>query len=312
MTAEKNDPAKLLADMLRPGANTMRPFMEGESVDSRGTAAPMEGMMAASRQMASLHQQYLKQIADFWAPMAGLAAPQNVATAPAKDDDRRFAAQAWRDDPRFDVVKRTYLGYSDFLQSAVDSSPLDEKAKGQLRHSMRQFIDAMSPSNFLWTNPEAIQLAVESGGQSVTDGMRLFFDDLAKGRVTNTDESAFEIGRNVATTPGAVIYENELIQLIQYAPSKAQVRERPLVIVPPCINKYYILDLQPQNSFVRYAIERGHTVFMTSWRNATEEIGTLTWDDYLEQGVMRAIDIARTVTGADKVNALGFCVGGTL
>ena len=142
--------------------------------------------------------------------------------------------------------------------------------------------------------------------------MRLFFDDLAKGRVSTTDETAFEVGRNLATTPGAVIFENELMQLIQYAPTTDRVHERPLLIVPPCINKFYILDLQPENSFVRYAVEQGHTVFLVSWRNITAEQGHLTWDDYLEQGVMQAIDVARASRGADKVNTLGFCVGGTL
>ena len=127
-----------------------------------------------------------------------------------------------------------------------------------------------------------------------------------------TDESAFEIGRNIAVTPGAVVYENELMQLIQYQPSTATVYERPLVMVPPCINKYYILDLQPENSFVRYAVAQGHTVFMVSWRNVPEDMGHLTWDQYLDSGVIRAMDVAREICGAEHVNVLGFCVGGTL
>jgi polyhydroxyalkanoate synthase len=142
--------------------------------------------------------------------------------------------------------------------------------------------------------------------------MNLFFEDLAKGRVSSTDEKAYEVGKNVATTPGAVIFENELMQVIQYAPTTSTVRERPLLMIPPCINKFYILDLQPDNSIVRYIVAQGHTVFMVSWRNIGPDLGHLTWDDYLEQGVMQAIDVALGVSGAAKVNTLGFCVGGTL
>ena len=167
----------------------------------------------------------------------------------------RFAAEAWRNDPRFDLIRRGYLAYSTFLRNTVESAQLDEKTKAQMRHGMGQFIDAMSPSNFLVTNPEALQHAAETGGKSLTEGMNLFFEDMAKGRVSSTDEKAYEVGKNIATTPGAVIFENDLIQLIQYAPTTDRVYERPLLLVPPAINKFYILDLQPENSFVRYALD---------------------------------------------------------
>jgi len=154
--------------------------------------------------------------------------------------------------------------------------------------------------------------AVETGGASLIQGLQLFTEDLAKGRISMTDDKAFEVGVNVCTTPGSVIYQNELIQLIQYVPTTTKVYKRPLVIVPPCINKYYILDLQPANSFVAHAVAEGQTVFLVSWRNASADQGKLTWDDYLEQGVIRALEVARAITKADKVNTLGFCVGGTL
>ena len=189
---------------------------------------------------------------------------------------------------------------------------MDDRTKRQLRFAVRQFVDAMSPANFFMTNPEAMQLALETGGASLAEGMALFFKDLAKGRISMTDESAFEVGRNIAVTEGSVIFENELIQVIQYAPRTAEVYARPLVMIPPCINKFYILDLTPDNSFVRHAVDQGHTVFMLSWRNITADTGHFTWDDYLQLGVMAAIDVARDVTGADDVNALGFCIGGTL
>jgi polyhydroxyalkanoate synthase len=177
---------------------------------------------------------------------------------------------------------------------------------------VRQLTDALSPANMLVTNPEALQLAVETKGASLAEGLRLFTEDLARGRIAMTDETAFEVGRNICTTPGSVIYQNELIQLIQYVPATDRVHKRPLVIVPPCINKYYILDLQPQNSFVAHAVAQGHTVFLVSWRNIGPGQAKLSWDDYIEPGVLRAIDVARRISKADKVNALGFCVGGTL
>jgi polyhydroxyalkanoate synthase len=184
--------------------------------------------------------------------------------------------------------------------------------KERLRFLARQFADAMSPSNFAATNPEALKLALDTKGESLARGVRQLIDDVHKGRISTTDESQFEIGRNIAATEGAVVYQNELMQLIQYKPLTDTVFKRPLVMIPPCINKYYILDLQPENSLVRFALEQGHGVFMVSWRNVSEDQGHLTWDDYVEKGVLEALKVARAVSGAEKVNALGFCVGGTL
>ena len=194
----------------------------------------------------------------------------------------------------------------------LDAAPADAQTKAQWQFALRQVQDALSPANFLATNPEALQLAVDSGGASLAEGMRLFLQDLAKGRISMTDDQAFEVGRNVATTPGSIVFENELMQLIQYAPVTPKVYARPLLIVPPCINKYYILDLQPENSLVAHAVAQGHTVFLVSWRNVSAAQGHLGWDDYLELGVIAAIDTAQAISGADRVNTLGFCVGGTL
>ena len=312
MIIQPNDPAQLLAKLFQAGQEQMRQFTAGSGTGN-AKQDPTTAFVAASQHYAEMHQNFLKQMTGFWSAMLGAATPAEEAAAPmAKDEDRRFAGEAWRDDPRFDAVKRTYLVYSSFLRDAVESAAVDEKTKGQLRFGVRQFVDAMSPANFLATNPEAIELAVETGGQSLAEGMGLFFEDLAKGRISTTDETAFEAGRNVAVSPGAVIYENALIQLIQYAPLTDEVHARPLVLIPPCINKFYILDLQPENSLVRYAAEQGHTVFLVSWRNVSAEQGRLTWDDYLRDGIMKAIDVAHEVAGADKVNTLGFCIGGTL
>src|SRR5438067_4574335 len=312
MANTPNDPAQLLASLLEGGQAMLQSFGGGmPSAPGPGKSDPMGEFIAATQQIAGMHQALWKQALAYWSAVPSAAGVSQV-PAEASDSDRRFAADAWRDDPRFDLIRRSYLAYSNFLRNSVESAQIDDKTKAQMRHGMRQFIDAMSLSNFLLTNPEALQLAAETSGKSLTDGMNLFFEDMAKGRVSSTDEKAYEIGKNIAVTPGAVIFENDLIQLIQYKPTTEQVYQRPLLVVPPTINKFYILDLQPENSFVRFALDQGHTVFLLSWRNIDASLGHLTWADYLEHGVRQAIDVAVEVTGVDQINALGFCVGGTL
>ena len=263
-----------------------------------------EAWPAAMQAVATLQQDYFQQIAAWWMP--------GTESATAGAPDKRFSGEAWRRDPRFEMAMQGYLAYSQLVQQAIGAAPLDARVKGQLGFMMRQLLDVVSPANFLATNPEAQQLMLETGGQSLIDGMQLLLADLLKGRITMTDENAFEVGRDIATTEGAVIFENELMQVIRYAPQTPEVHARPLLMVPPCINKFYILDLSRDNSLVRYAVEQGHTVFMVSWRSAVPEMARLGWDDYLESGVMRAIDVALDATGADQLNALGFCLGGTL
>ena len=194
----------------------------------------------------------------------------------------------------------------------LDAAPADARTKAQWQFTLRQVQAALSPANFLATNPQALQLAVESGGASLAEGMHMFLQDLAKGRVSMSDDQAFEVGRNVATPLGSVVFENELMQLIQYAPVTPKVYQQPLLIVPPCINKFYILDLQPENSLVAHTVAQGHTVFLVSWRNVSTAQEHLRWDDYLEQGVIAATDVALAISGVDRVNTLGFRVGGTL
>jgi len=256
---------------------------------------------AMLRPYAAQQGEAFKQMISFW--QGGDQVPVS---------DRRFAAEAWRNDPRCDLMVRNYLSYAKMLQDAIDAASTDAQGKARWHFVLRQMLDALSPANCLATNPEALQLAVDSGGASMVAGMQLFLQDLAAGRVSMNDDAAFEVGRNVATTPGSVVFENDLMQLIQYAPATAQVYERPLLIVPPCINKFYILDLQPENSLVAHAVAQRQTVFLVSWRNVSTAHGKLRWDDYLEQGVIAAIDVALAISGADRVNTLGFCVGGTL
>jgi len=234
----------------------------------------------------------------------------------AAPGDRRFAGEAWSSSAQHLLMAHAYLLSAKAMQRMVDAADVSDAMRARLRFSVMQWIDAIAPSNFLALNPEAQQSIVASAGKALDVGMSNLISDLRKGRISQTDESQFELGVNVATTPGQVVYENKLFQLIQYAPATAKVHARPLVIIPPNINKFYILDLQPANSFVRHAVEAGFTVFMVSWRNpvAGDEDGAdhATWSDYLDEAVLRALAVAREISGQEQVNALGFCVGGTL
>jgi poly[(R)-3-hydroxyalkanoate] polymerase subunit PhaC len=273
---------------------------------TKAMAAATAPWTKAVAEITKLQLDTLTKLTTAWTAMLPGASTQEPIA------DRRFRDEAWTKDPRYAAVARTYLNQTDLLRKALDKAPLDERSKAQWGFALGQVMDALSPANMLATNPEAIQLALESGGASLVEGMRLFTEDLARGRIAMTDESAFEVGENVATTPGTVVLQNELMQLIQYTPTTTQVYQRPLVIIPPCINKYYILDLQPANSFVGHAVAEGHQVFLVSWRNATADQATATWDDYLQDGVLTAIDAALAITQADQANTLGFCIGGTL
>jgi polyhydroxyalkanoate synthase subunit PhaC len=299
------DPTLWLTDLMAKQQELLKSLAPPGTPAAADPANPLAPWMQAANAFTQWQQQALQQMT----MMRTAAVPAGAAT-PAVD--RRFAADPWCQDPRFDGIARAYLSQSELLRQTLDTAPLDERSKAQWGFVLRQVVDALSPANCLATNPEALQAALDSGGASLVEGTRLFMEDFAKGRVSMTDDTAFEVGRNVATSPGSVVFENDLIQLIQYTPSTAHVHERPLLVVPPCINKFYILDLQPDNSFVGHAVSQGHTVFLVSWRNAGPEQGGLGWDDYLEQGVMQAVDVALAISGADRVNTLGFCVGGTL
>jgi len=271
------------------------------------------GLAQDTERLAEIQNRYYRKRLELWAAYAlhPTEAPAQPVIEP-DPADRRFRAPEWKSQPYFNYTAQSYLLAAQWLREVIDTAKLDSHAKRKVAFFTRQFTDAMSPANFPWSNPEALRLAAETDGESVNRGIRNLAADLDKGMISMTDATAFEVGRNLAVTPGAVVYENDFMQLIQYRPATGTVFEHPLVMVPPCINKYYILDLQPENSFVRYALERGHTVFMVSWRNVPAAMGRATWDDYLEHGVIRALAVAREICGAAQVNALGFCVGGTL
>ncbi len=240
---------------------------------------------------------------------AGGTLPELVESAAG---DRRFRTAAWHEQPYFAFLKQAYLLYAEYVTELVRQAPLSEPEKRRVEFTTRQYLDAIAPSNFPATNPDVLAKAFETEGGSLVQGLRNLADDAQKGRITMSDENAFTVGRNLATTPGSVVFRNDLIELIQYDATTPTVHKRPLVIVPPCINKYYILDLKPENSLVRHAVAEGHTVFMVSWRNIPPELGHLTWDDYIAQGALTAIRVAREISRSRNVNALGFCVGGTL
>jgi len=298
---------QLIAGVLKP--LQLDGWLDGPEIMKSLTA----GLAEDAEHWLEIQQRYYRRQLELWSALApspaGGPAP---ATGRPPPPDRRFAAPEWRDQPYFDYLARSYLVSGEWLMELVSSAKLETHAKRKLEFFARQLVDAMSPANFPWSNPEALKLAQETRGESFARGLRHLAADSTKGMVSMSDETAFEVGRNLAVTPGAVVYANELMQLIQYRPAAGTVFERPLVMVPPCINKYYILDLQPENSFVRYALEQGHAVFMVSWRNVPQHMGAVTWDDYLEQGVLRAIEVAAEICAVDAVNALGFCVGGTL
>ncbi len=228
-------------------------------------------------------------------------------------NDKRFRAPEWDESPYyFDFVKQNYLLISQLITQIIDSVDLDKKAKDKLNFYTQQSLDALSPANFFITNPEAIKLAMETKGQSLMDGFKNMLSDIEKGRITQTDETSFDVGKNLAVSKGAVIFENELMQLIQYEPLTKKVGEYPLLMIPPWINKFYILDLHPDKSLVEFALNKGHAVFMISWKNPTTDIAHFTFDDYVKKGALKAIEVTRIVGGSKKVNTLGYCLGGTL
>jgi len=254
--------------------------------------------------VAQLQNDYMQQLSTLWQEMLGSKVP-NVA-------DKRFSAPEWQSNPLHAFNAAAYLLNARFLMSMADAVEATPRAKQKIRFAVQQMVDAMSPANFLVSNPEALQKIIDTKGESLTRGITHMLEDMQKGHISQTDESAFEVGRNVATSEGAVVFENELFQLIQYKPLTAKVYQRPLLLVPPCINKYYILDLQPENSLVRYAVEQGHTVFLVSWCNPDEALGHVGWDDYILNGAVKAINVVQEISGQDEINALGFCVGGTI
>ena len=282
----------------------------GEAVQAMGSSLgntwqAIAGLSIPQPLMQDIQQDYIAQASALW--NRALQEPNGIGLT-----DKRFAAAEWQKQPMNAFIASMYLLNAKTLQRMADGLSGDAKARQRVRFAVQQWTEAASPSNFLALNPEALAKAVSSKGESLSQGVRQLLHDIGQGHMSQTDESVFEVGVNVATTPGSVVYENPFFQLIEYRPVTAKVHAVPFVFVPPCINKYYILDLQPENSMVAYLLSQGHRVFMVSWVNADDSLAQASWDDYVEQGVIKALDVVREIVDVPQVNALGFCVGGTL
>ncbi len=295
-------------------AKAMQSF-QGLSSGQMGAVGTTDNSPAALRfapdKLQALQQQYMQDAIALWT--------QGLQGVPASSD-KRFAAQAWTENPMAGLSAAVYLLNARTLMGLAEAVDADVKTQARIRFAIEQWLAASAPSNFLAFNVDAQKKAIETKGESIAKGMQNLMHDLAQGHVSMTDESQFEVGKNVATTEGAVVFENDLFQLLEYKPLTAKVFEKPFLLVPPCINKFYILDLQPENSLIRYAVAQGHRTFVVSWRNPPSNanadtdasLSHKTWDNYIEQAAIKAISVTQEITGAKTINALGFCVGGTI
>jgi polyhydroxyalkanoate synthase len=257
-------------------------------------------------------QQYTQLMADTTLKLWGYSQQGKPVVEP-EPGDKRFSAPDWQQNPLFNALKQSYLlAATTLLKTASEVQGLDEQQQHKLRFYLRQFLDAISPTNTLFTNPQVLHETIQSGGQNLVKGMEHLLRDIQAGQIKMTDTDAFAPGRNLATTPGQVVYRNKLIELLQYTPTTKKVHALPLLFIPPWINKYYILDMQPKNSLIKFLVDAGYSVFVISWKNPDASMESTTFEDYLTLGPLSAIDVCKEITGAPKVNAIGYCIGGTL
>jgi polyhydroxyalkanoate synthase len=310
--------SKVLGDFVQHQAEAMSSAVRDEMGIAKAFMDLYARMAADPAALASfsvnLWLDYLRLWQTGWMKMMGIEAP---AVAEPDAGDARFRDEDWSKSFVFDMIKQSYLISARRIREAVAQvDGLTEESEKKVAFFTRQYVDALSPSNFLLTNPQVLRETVASGGQNLVRGLNNLLADIEKGggklRISMTDESAFQLGRNVATTPGKVVYQTELMQLIQYQPLTEQVYRRPLVIIPPWINKYYILDLREKNSFIRWAVQQGHTVFVISWVNPDARLAQKGFEDYMLEGPLAALDAVEKATGAREVNFIGYCLGGTL
>ena len=295
---------------------TLHDGMEG-AVDPLGIAAPVVHAQLAwmlhpqelAERAIRLSAEHWRLYIHSWRRAAGLHDPDPVRP---HEDDTRFAAPVWSSSPTWDIIKEHYLAFTRHTEDMLYATPgLSGGERRRAAFWWRQWLNAMAPTNFLWTNPEAMRLAQESRGESLRRGWHNFLADVHSGTVRMTDPSHFTVGVNLATTPGAVVFRNRLLEVIHYAPTQARVHARPVVIVTPWINKFYILDLTPKKSMIRYLLDQGLDVFVTSWKNPGADMAEVSFDDYLTEGVDAIVDVARRFTGSDRVHGVGYCIGGT-
>ncbi|RZU99310.1 PHA/PHB synthase family protein [Spiribacter vilamensis] len=326
---DPNELTRSLAEVAGRSQQLVKDFVARQQV---GDQISMDDALHMSKLFRDLHTrlmadpvQLMQWQMGFWQDYMALVQNQSLrmmgvdsepVRSPAKGD-KRFQHDAWDDNPFFDFVKQTYLLTADYLNHSVNNvEGLDENTQKKIDFHTRQFISAASPSNFLATNPEVLERTVDTQGQNLVDGLNNLLEDLERGngklKIRQTDPDAFEVGRDLAITPGKVVYENELMQLIQYSPATEEVARRPLLFVPPWINKYYILDLRPKNSLVKWLLEQGYTVFVISWRNPDASLANKQFEDYMKLGPLAALDAVEQAIGERDVNIVGYCLGGTL
>jgi polyhydroxyalkanoate synthase len=325
------DPVQLsrdLADIAERSQRLVLEFLQRQRPDGLGMADPLnvgqaflemtQRLMADPTRLVqaqlSLWQDYLKLWQSTTQRLMG--GPTEPVIEPSSGD-RRFKDNAWTENAVFDYIKQSYLLTARWMQATVKQvDGLDDKTSKKIDFYTRQFVDAIAPSNFVLTNPEVLRATVETGGENLVKGLDNLLKDLERGKgrlmIKMTDLEKFKVGVNIAVTPGKVVYQNDLIQLIQYEPTTEKVKRRPLLIIPPWINKFYILDLRPENSFIRWAVEQGHTVFVVSWVNPDEKLAQKTFEDYMLEGLLAALDAIELATGEREANVIGYCLGGTL
>ncbi len=307
--------AALAPQMLEKQAADLESSLKDEFGVQKAFGEVVQKMMADPSSMVEAQTRYAADFGQLWQQYMGAMSGQAPASEPLKD--RRFADQAWHANPWFDFLSRSYVLTAEHMKSAVAKvDGISPQTRAKALYYTRQMVDAASPSNFAPTNPQVLKATADSGGENLVKGLQNMLRDMEKGKgalsIAMTDTNAFEMGKNVASTPGQVVFQNALMQLLQYQPATKTVMQRPLLIIPPWINKYYILDLQPKNSFIKWAVDQGHTVFVISWVNPDAKLGSKTFDDYLREGPLAAMAAITKCTGEKEINAIGYCLGGTL
>ncbi len=310
---------QVMQEMTQRNLSGQQAPLPDPSVVSKSFMALTEKLLSNPTQLVQAQADYYQQMMTLWQTTSRRLQGETVAPlVESPPSDKRFKDDQWQENPYFDFLKQSYLLSVNSVMACVEQAKaqMDAKTAAKVDFYIRQYLDAMSPTNFPHTNPQVLKAAMESGGENLLKGLENMLEDMARGRgelrIRMTDLEAFKLGENIAVTPGKVVFETELMQLLQYTPTTEQAYQRPLLVVPPWINKYYIMDLSPKNSFIKWAVDQGFTVFVISWINPDESLADRNFEDYLKEGTLKAIEAVEQATGESEINTLGYCIGGTL